>query len=390
MASVFAANAQISNRMLPAQNYLQNVNPDNVMFTSPPNDNRFWVANRNALVFNFNQVLGIKDTILTIGDVRYKGIAWLPSWPNDILGVPSVFPTNIANVSGLQAALDGKQPTGSYLTTEVDPTVPAYVKSITSSNINTWNNPTYAALPDKPTIPTNNNQLTNGAGYITGISSANIISALGYTPYNTSNPNGYISSISASDVNTALGYTPYNASNPSSFISRTGISAGSGINYNSSTGVITNSSPDQTVTISSGDGISVLGTYPNFTIVAAPSTRVFNNNVSRSLNSPFVISTTRDVSVSYSISLSVTNPLLAGSSTANAFLEYSTDGGSTWVTVSNSTNASSVALTVTLAITQPSTFVVSGIIPANASVRIRTTTSGTATATYSRGQEVLL
>jgi len=33
-----------------------------------------------------------------------------------------------------------------------------------------------------PTIPTNNNQLTNGAGYITGITSGNVTTALGYTP----------------------------------------------------------------------------------------------------------------------------------------------------------------------------------------------------------------
>jgi hypothetical protein len=42
------------------------------------------------------------------------------------------------------------------------------------------------------TIPTNNNQLTNGAGYITGISSGNVTTALGYTPYNNTNPSGYI------------------------------------------------------------------------------------------------------------------------------------------------------------------------------------------------------
>jgi hypothetical protein len=41
---------------------------------------------------------------------------------------------------------------------------------------------------------TNTNQLTNGAGYITGITSSMVTSALGYTPYNSSNPNGYITS----------------------------------------------------------------------------------------------------------------------------------------------------------------------------------------------------
>ena len=49
---------------------------------------------------------------------------------------------------------------------------------------------------------------TNPAGYITGIAEADVTTALGYTPYNgTTNPNGYID---ASEVVTAIGYTPYN------------------------------------------------------------------------------------------------------------------------------------------------------------------------------------
>lgn len=41
------------------------------------------------------------------------------------------------------------------------------------------------------TIPTNNNQLENGAGYITGINSSDVTNALGFTPYSATNPNGY-------------------------------------------------------------------------------------------------------------------------------------------------------------------------------------------------------
>ena len=52
----------------------------------------------------------------------------------------------------------------------------------------------YNDLSNKPTIPTNNNQLTNGAGYITGITSSMVTTALGYTPYNSSNPSGFITS----------------------------------------------------------------------------------------------------------------------------------------------------------------------------------------------------
>ena len=42
------------------------------------------------------------------------------------------------------------------------------------------------------------------------------------------------------------------------------------VSYNDTTGetTVTNSAPDQTVAISSGSGISVTGTYPNFTVAA--------------------------------------------------------------------------------------------------------------------------
>ena len=43
-----------------------------------------------------------------------------------------------------------------------------------------------ALILNKPTIPTNNNELTNGAGYITGINSSAVTTALGYTPYQES------------------------------------------------------------------------------------------------------------------------------------------------------------------------------------------------------------
>ena len=69
------------------------------------------------------------------------------------------------------------------------------------------------------TVPTNNNQLDNGAGYITGITSTDVTTALGFTPYNATNPNGYISGITSTDVTTALGFTPYNSTNPDGYIS---------------------------------------------------------------------------------------------------------------------------------------------------------------------------
>lgn len=45
------------------------------------------------------------------------------------------------------------------------------------------------------TVPTDTSDLTNTAGYITGINSTDVTTALGYTPYNSSNPNGYTNNV---------------------------------------------------------------------------------------------------------------------------------------------------------------------------------------------------
>ena len=72
------------------------------------------------------------------------------------------------------------------------------------------------------TVPTDTGDLTNNAGYITGITSSDVTNALGYTPYDNTNPDGFISGITSSDVTTALGYTPYNSSNPNGYTNNVG------------------------------------------------------------------------------------------------------------------------------------------------------------------------
>ena len=64
----------------------------------------------------------------------------------------------------------------------------------------------YCDLTWTPTIPTDNCELANGCGYITGINCTDVTTALWYTPYNSANPNGYTSctwTLVASDL------TPY-------------------------------------------------------------------------------------------------------------------------------------------------------------------------------------
>lgn len=161
-------------------------------------------------------------------------------------------------------------------------------------------------------------------------------------------------------------------------------SAGPGIQLSS--GVFSNTSPDQTVVLTGGNRTLITGTYPNFTISFIEPT--INIIASKTLNSNYTISATKQANVSYSLTCSVTNPLLAGSSTANIFLEYSTNGGSTWLLPSQNGNLSSVALAVAVAITNSQTVTVAGSIPAGALVRLRTTTTGTASVTYVTGTEI--
>ena len=59
---------------------------------------------------------------------------------------------------------------------------------------------------------------TNPSAYISGITSGMVTTALGFTPYNSTNPSGYITGITSGMVTTALGFTPYDASNPSGYI----------------------------------------------------------------------------------------------------------------------------------------------------------------------------
>lgn len=74
--------------------------------------------------------------------------------------------------------------------------------------------------------------ILSATGVVSGVSSVNtrtgavtiqssdVTGALGFTPYNATNPSGYLTAgtVTSSIVTTALGYTPYNATNPAGYI----------------------------------------------------------------------------------------------------------------------------------------------------------------------------
>ena len=202
----------------------------------------------------------------------------------------------------------------------------------------------YTDLTNKPTIPTNTNQLTNGSGFLTSSS---------LTPYSTK--------IVSDGLYYPLG------SNPSNYL--TSVPAQS---WGSTTGKPTFAT------------VATTGDYNDLSNKPTNSTYTYNNNVSRSLNSNYIISSTAKANVTYTVRIAYNITVLLGS-TGAVSLQYSTNGGSSFVTVSTVSNS----LNLGLALTGYNDFIVSGYIPANAIVKI-VSTSTNATVTYRDGQELLI
>lgn len=152
---------------------------------------------------------------------------------------------------------------------------------------------------------------------------------------------------------------------------------------------ITNTSTNQAVSITGTNGITVTGTHPNFTITPkAPVISTTNRSIG---TGGFTLSSIANYAiVTYSVTCTVTNPLLAGSSSSTVACEYSTNGGSSWNPVNSISNTSSVGVTVTLQLTNGQRGLVGGVVPANTThVRVTATNTGTASASITSTQEAV-
>lgn len=215
-----------------------------------------------------------------------------------------------------------------------------------------------------PTIPSNTNQLTNGAAFV---DQAGARSSISLTTTGTSGAASYNSSTGVFNI---PNYAPGTGT-------VTSVTAGTGLSGGTFTTNGTISMPNT----------GTAGTYVTVTTdtqgrVTSGLAVVQNDNVARTLNSNYTISATQRVRCTYSINVTwALASLLSGS--GSAFLEYSTNAGSTWTTVS--TVSKSLSL---LTIAGGDDMNLSGEVPANALVRIRTTATNM-TVAYTRGQEVL-
>lgn len=294
--------------------------------------------------------------------------------------------------------------------------------------------------------PTNLSAFTNGPGYITSAALANYVTnssltstLAGYattsalttglsgkfnTPSGTTlqyvrgdgtlatfptvvstftNDSGYITTAGA---RTAISLTTTGTSGAATWNSSTGVL--NVPNYTSSSGTVTSvgitssdfaisGSPVTTsgnITANLNTSGVAAGSYTTVTvtskgIVTAGSVTTINSGVSRSLSNStgstnqYTISSTLRARVTYSITFSFTVTALLGAS-ATVYLEYSTNAGSSWVLASQC----SKSFLLGLALTGSDDMNLSGEIPANALVRLRTVTAGGGSCQFVTAQEV--
>lgn len=334
-----------------------------------------------SVTWNFSQIVSRPTTLAGYGITDAYPLSGNPS--NFLTGITSsqvatalgYTPYNATNPNNYISGINSGMVTGALGYNPINPNGSAnqYIAgdgtkinfpSIPAAQVNSdWNASSgVAQVLNKPLIPSDNSQLGNGAGYVNTTGARNAISVTttgtGSASYNSST--GVINIptplVPASTTNLPEGTNLY-FTIPRA---RTSISNGTGIGYDSSTGVITNTSP-----------------------YIAPT---FNNTATKTLNGAGVqISTTKNTKVSYTVTHTIALTLLVSTGSSMAYLEISPNN-STWTTVSQGGVSRSLAVAVSL-----NDLLVTNLqcdVPAGWYVRIRSVVSGGGTATYTCGQEV--
>lgn len=272
----------------------------------------------------------------------------------DLTNKPTLFDGTYASLSGKPTTLSGYGITDGITASGLTSTLSNYAttSALTSGLSAKFNTPagnTNQYVRGDGTLaafPTNVSSFTNDSNYLTTITSGQVTTALGFTPYNATNPSNYI-----------------NQAEARSAISLTTTGSNGAASYSSSTGVVN---------------------IPNYT----PS----QSTASRSLNTAFQVNTTRPSLVTYSVQITVT-ATISGGQNGDIILEIASDSGFTTnvQTVSIFGVGQTYTLAVALSGVQPLTGIVSGVVPSGYYARLRTVNNtGTPTYSFRSGQEVTL
>lgn len=248
------------------------------------------------------------------------------------------------------------------------------------------------------TFPTTVSSFSNDAGYLTGITSGQVTSALGFTPYNATNPNSYVNDAGArsaiSLTTTGSGVATYspatgvlNVPTPSGGVGTvTSITAGTGL----SGGVITSSGTISLPNVGTASTYSGVTTDNQGRVTAG--TNASQSSQTRTLNTIYQISATRGTLAFYSVQITATASIGSGQN-GDVILEIASDSGFTTNVQTLSINGNSQTYTLAIALqgVQAITAVVSGYVPAGYYTRLRTVNNtGTPTYAYRAGQEVVM
>ena len=123
--------------------------------------------------------------------------------------------------------------------------------------------------------------------------------------------------------------------------------------------------------------------------IGAYAMPVVYSNVTRPVNGTTFTISSRRSRVNYSITITCT-ATIGSAASANVVFQYSTDGGTTWITTPGKVeNSNTVTLAVALQSVNKQTSSIVSEVPPNALCRLVSTTSGVnAVITYNTGQEI--
>jgi hypothetical protein len=189
----------------------------------------------NNIAYTVNSKIGATANTIQLaidglaGGVAYaNGYNW--SGFTGVVTAPTM-PTGTANTTLATTAYVSNFVNNSYtLNSSISGNAGTVTNGLYSSG--SYSNPSWLTSISGSIVSGN---ISGNAANITGtyggsLTSGQVTTALGFTPYNSSNPSGYISGITSSMVTSALGYTPYNSSNPSGYITSSASITGTATN----------------------------------------------------------------------------------------------------------------------------------------------------------------
>lgn len=120
-------------------------------------------------------------------------------------------------------------------------------------------------------------------------------------------------------------------------------------------------------------------------MITAPTPARAVKTPTRSLDTPFIISSVQDAQVSYTVDLVYTLAIL-GTGTESAQVDLQIDG----MSIAQAKNALTATLSLGLSLTPPQRKVLAAFVPAGSTVQLVSTVSSNGTATLISSQETLL